>query len=100
RALAWSDGRWQDWGEVRPPVRAARFGLLAVPNVLALWTIDLGGDIRVNVKREGESWTPLKDFSLPGGIPADAQRTLALAGEEFRLEVLKDGKISEQRYDL
>jgi hypothetical protein len=100
RTLAWSDGRWQDWGEVRPPTRAARFELLTVPNVLALWTIDLDGVIRVNVKREGESWAPLKEFKMPDGVPADAQRTLALAGEEFRLEVLKDGKISEQRYDL
>jgi hypothetical protein len=98
RTLAWSDGRWQDWGDIRAPA-AGRFDLLAAPNLVALWAIDVRGAMAVYIKREGETWQPLKEFSLPGNVAADAQRTLALAAEELRLEVLSDGKLLEQRYD-
>jgi hypothetical protein len=100
RVFAFGDGAWQDWGEVRPESQAARFDLITAPNLVALWTIDLAGAMRLHVRREGDGWVHLAGFKLPEGIVPDAARTLAAAGEEFRLETAKDGKVTEQRYDL
>jgi hypothetical protein len=97
RTFALVDSKWEDWGEVRPGVRATSFGLLTAGHAAALWTADLDGGMKLFLKREAEPWAPAKAFNLPV-VPAGAQRALTAAGEEFRLVFLKDGKFWEQRY--
>ena len=93
-----NDGRWQDFGRPADPQRPGRFDLLAAGTTPALWTIDHDGAIKLFLKREGDNWAPAAPFSLPG-LPENAQRTLAFAGQDFRLVVFKDNALWERRYD-
>lgn len=94
-----SDGHWHDFGQIRTNQRPGRFGLLANGTLPALWTIDPDGAMKLFLKREGEDWTAATPFALPPNLPETAQRTLATAGQEFRLVLLKDGTVFERRYD-
>jgi hypothetical protein len=107
-----SPSHWADFGTIRPPAAAStgsrgapliRFDLLTVGAAYlpTLWTEDAAGRMRVFTRREAEDWAPLERFALPAGLPVDADRVLAAAGEELRLVTLtKDGKsLREQRYE-
>ncbi|HEY7116625.1 MAG TPA: hypothetical protein VH475_08565 [Tepidisphaeraceae bacterium] len=100
RTMTWSDDRWQEFGEIALPNRAAAFGVLAVGTLPAVWTIDPQGGMRLFLKREGEEWEAAKGFAFPKSLPANAPRVLAAAGQEFRLVAIVDGKLQEARFDL
>jgi hypothetical protein len=91
-----SEKVWSDWGDVNTG-SVARFGLLPTSSGAALWTIDQNGAIKLYLRGETSPWKQV-DVKMPGGVPADARRVLAFAGEEFRLVVLKENKFFEQRY--
>ena len=97
RMFIWNDLKWEPMGEVRATGRAGAVGLLSAGRVLALW-VDQEGQIKLFLKREGEDWAPADGFATAGG--PNAKRSLAAAGEEFRMALLEDGKLREQRYDL
>ncbi|MDB5322414.1 MAG: hypothetical protein JWN40_4045 [Phycisphaerales bacterium] len=92
------DGRWEDWGQVRPTPRAANFGVLTAGHLAALWSADAQGGMQLFLKREGEPWSAPKPLQIPPS-QAGAQRAFAAAGDTFRMVFLKDGKLAEQRYD-
>jgi hypothetical protein len=93
-----NDAKWEPMGDARVGGRAGgAFGLIAAGRVLALWA-DQEGQIELYLKREGEAWAAAEGFKMAGG--PNAKRTLAAAGEEFRMALLEDGKLREQRYDL
>jgi hypothetical protein len=94
-----NDNRWQDFGRIPVPQRPGRFDLLAAGSIPALWTIDNDGAMKLYLKREGDDWTRAVPFSLPPGLPENAQRTLAFAGQDFRLVTFKDNALWERRYD-
>ena len=97
RVFIWDDSKWEPMGEVKVSGRAGALGLLSAGRVLALWA-DPDGQIKLFLKREGEDWAPADGFAMAGG--PNAKRSLAAAGEEFRMALLEDGKLREQRYDL
>jgi hypothetical protein len=93
------NSKWEDWGEIRPGGHPGIVGGFAMGNTAAIWTMDQDGGVKLFMRREGEEWTAAKSFLLPKSLPEGSQRTLAAAGEEIRLILLKDGKMWEQRYD-
>jgi hypothetical protein len=97
RMYTLNDSKWEPMGEVKVTGRAGALGLLGAGRVLALW-VDQDGQIKLFLKREGEDWAPAEGFAMAGG--PNAKRSLAAAGEEFRMVLLEDGKLREQRYDL
>jgi hypothetical protein len=99
RTFLWQDGHWRDFGAIRTGQRPGRFGLLGDGLLPAVWTIDPDGAMKLFLKREGEDWTAAAPFALPPNLPETAQRTLATAGQDFRLVLLKDGNVFERRYD-
>jgi hypothetical protein len=92
------DSQWKEAGEVRPGGRPVTMGALSTANLPAIWTVDQDGAMKLFLKREGEEWAG-RTLEAPG-VPPNAQRALAAAGDEFRLVLSKDGKLWEQRYDL
>jgi len=97
RTFVWNDSKWDPMGDARVGGRVGAFGLLSAGRGLALW-VDQDGQIKLFLKREGEDWAAAEGFATAGG--PNAKRSLAAAGEEFRMALLEDGKLREQRYDL
>lgn len=95
QTYAWIDAHWVDWGKVN--AGASRFQLSGAPTFCVLWSIDADGSSKV-WRQLGKGWEPITlAQTAADSIP---QRTFAVAGNELRLVVLKDGAVWEQRYEV
>lgn len=95
QTYAWIDAHWVDWGKVN--AGTGRFQLSGAPTFCVLWAIDPDGSSKV-WRQLGKGWEPITlAQTAADAIP---QRTFAVAGNELRLVVLKDGAVWEQRYEV